>query len=142
MRNPLTAPPRLPEPAAPRGPSTPAVPYLVPVTPRWLTLKYRSVRGRESEDPELRGWQRNYRLNRVNTFSLFDEFMEMSAWVGAGWAVGRSGEGAPHPHPQLRVTPPPRSDPVRLHHHLRGRLPARPAARLLQQRRGDPPGRH
>ncbi|XP_044799859.2 anoctamin-9 isoform X10 [Bubalus bubalis] len=33
-------------------------------------------------------------------------------------------------------------DPVRLHHHLRGCLPAGPAARALQQPRGDPPGRH
>eukprot|EP00074_Homo_sapiens_P095092 XP_016873134.1 anoctamin-9 isoform X2 [Homo sapiens] len=33
-------------------------------------------------------------------------------------------------------------DPVRLHHHLRGRLPAGAAARALQQPRGDPPGRH
>lgn len=43
---------------------------------------------------------------------------------------------------KCRVTAPTRSDPVRLHHHLRGRLPARPAARALQQPRGDPPGRH
>ncbi|XP_028370919.2 anoctamin-9 [Phyllostomus discolor] len=48
----------------------------------WLTLKYRSLRGWESEDPELRSWQRNYRLNRVNTFSLFDEFMEMMIQYG------------------------------------------------------------
>lgn len=41
-----------------------------------------------------------------------------------------------------RVTASVRSDPVWLHHHLRGRLPTRPAARALQQPRGDPPGRH
>ncbi|XP_037694362.1 anoctamin-9 isoform X6 [Choloepus didactylus] len=33
-------------------------------------------------------------------------------------------------------------DAVQLHHHLRGRLPAGPAARALQQRGGDPAGRH
>lgn len=35
-----------------------------------------------SRDPELRDLQRNYLLNPVNTFSLFDEFMEMSMWGG------------------------------------------------------------
>lgn len=49
---------------------------------RWLALKYRLMRahkhGRESRDPDLEEWQRNYRMNPVNTFSLFDEFMEMS----------------------------------------------------------------
>ncbi|XP_011379110.1 anoctamin-9 [Pteropus vampyrus] len=48
----------------------------------WLALKYRSMRGHESRDPELRDWQRNYRLNPVNTFSLFDEFMEMMIQYG------------------------------------------------------------
>lgn len=32
----------------------------------------------KSKDPDLEEWQRNYRMNPVNTFSLFDEFMEMS----------------------------------------------------------------
>ncbi|XP_016075095.1 PREDICTED: anoctamin-9 [Miniopterus natalensis] len=48
----------------------------------WLAHKYRSMRGSESQDPELRNWQRNYRLNPVNTFSLFDEFMEMMIQYG------------------------------------------------------------
>ncbi|XP_054581702.1 anoctamin-9 [Eptesicus fuscus] len=52
--------------------------YLSP----WLAHKYRSMRGSEARDPELRDWQRNYRLNRVNTFSLFDEFMEMMIQYG------------------------------------------------------------
>lgn len=42
-----------------------------------------------SEDPELKEWQRNYRKNPVNTFSLFDEFMEMSVWCSSG--LGRWG---------------------------------------------------
>ena len=57
-----------------------------------------------SQDPELRHWQRNYRLNPVNTFSLFGEFMEMSTRGGAGgrWAEGRRRAGAhgDDPHPQ------------------------------------------
>ncbi|XP_054432815.1 anoctamin-9 [Pteronotus mesoamericanus] len=48
----------------------------------WLALKYRSMRGRLSHDPELKDWQRNYRLNPVDTFSLFDEFMEMMIQYG------------------------------------------------------------
>lgn len=94
-------------PAGALHPGTAPVPYLVLVTPRWLTLKYRSLRGWESEDPELRGWQRNYRLNRVNTFSLFDEFMEMSAWAGrglcggAGPGAGAQGDTAPPPTPAV-----------------------------------------
>lgn len=39
---------------------------------------------RTSGDPELRRLQCNYLLNPVNTFSLFDEFMEMSTWGGWG----------------------------------------------------------
>lgn len=89
MRTPLLprgAPPSsLPPRAGGGAPAPPLpVPHRVLVTPRWLALKYRSMRGHESRDPELRDWQRNYRLNPVNTFSLFDEFMEMSAWAGAG----------------------------------------------------------
>ncbi|XP_045437007.1 anoctamin-9 isoform X1 [Pipistrellus kuhlii] len=52
--------------------------YLTP----WLAHKCRSLRGSEARDPELRDWQRNYRLNRVHTFSLFDEFMEMMIQYG------------------------------------------------------------
>ncbi|KAM5224512.1 anoctamin-9 [Hipposideros larvatus] len=52
--------------------------YLCP----WLAHKCRSMGGRESWDPELRDWQRNYRLNPVYTFSLFDEFMEMMIQYG------------------------------------------------------------
>uniref|UniRef100_G1RA07 Anoctamin n=1 Tax=Nomascus leucogenys TaxID=61853 RepID=G1RA07_NOMLE len=56
--------------------------YLVP----WVTHKCRSLRASESghlpRDPELRDWRRNYLLNPVNTFSLFDEFMEMMIQYG------------------------------------------------------------
>jgi len=31
----------------------------------------------EAEDPCKRQWLSNYRLNEVNIFSLFDEFLEM-----------------------------------------------------------------
>ncbi|KAM9764161.1 anoctamin-9 isoform 2-T2 [Dama dama] len=56
----------------------------------WLAHKYRSLRAL-SQDPELGHWQRNYRLNPVYTFSLFDEFMEMttswrSAWMPSRWS--------------------------------------------------------
>lgn len=89
---------------APPRPAPLPVPHLVPVAPRWLAYKYRSMRGRESRDPELRDWQRNYHLNPVNTFSLFDEFMEMSEWVGAGdRRQGAGGWGAAW---ELRVTTP------------------------------------
>ncbi|XP_053418614.1 anoctamin-9 isoform X3 [Nycticebus coucang] len=88
----------------------------------WLAHRWRSLpslaSGRVTQDPELRNWQRNYRLNPVNTFSLFDEFMEMK-WVS-----------------------PPSSDPVRLHHHLRSCLPSGPTASALQQPCRDPPGCH
>ncbi|XP_057582361.1 anoctamin-9 isoform X5 [Hippopotamus amphibius kiboko] len=47
----------------------------------WLAHKCRSMRAM-SQDPELRHWQHNYRLNPVNTFSLFDEFMEMMIQYG------------------------------------------------------------
>ncbi|XP_059959621.1 anoctamin-9 [Mesoplodon densirostris] len=47
----------------------------------WLAHKCRSVRA-TSQDPELRHWQLNYRLNPVNTFSLFEEFMEMMIQYG------------------------------------------------------------
>ncbi|XP_070282453.1 anoctamin-9 isoform X2 [Myotis yumanensis] len=48
----------------------------------WLAHKCRSMRASEAGDPELRDWQRNYRLNPVYTFSLFDEFMEMMIQYG------------------------------------------------------------
>ncbi|XP_058160843.1 anoctamin-9 isoform X5 [Dasypus novemcinctus] len=55
------------------------VEYLVP----WLALKLRVWRQRRTcPDPELRGWKRNYLLNPVNVFSLFDEFMEMMIQYG------------------------------------------------------------
>ncbi|XP_051001065.1 anoctamin-9 [Acomys russatus] len=58
------------------------VEYLKP----WLAHKYRLMRANEhqpeSKDPELEAWQRNYYLNPVNTFSLFDEFMEMMIQYG------------------------------------------------------------
>uniref|UniRef100_A0A8C6QQR3 Anoctamin n=1 Tax=Nannospalax galili TaxID=1026970 RepID=A0A8C6QQR3_NANGA len=52
--------------------------YLVP----WLAHKYHSMRGPRSGDPELQEWQRNYYMNPVTTFSLFDEFMEMMIQYG------------------------------------------------------------
>ncbi|XP_044799846.2 anoctamin-9 isoform X2 [Bubalus bubalis] len=70
----------------PAPPPTPA-PLLLPVlppgspAPRWLAHKYRSLRA-PSQDPELGLWQRNYRLNPVYTFSLFNEFMEMMIQYG------------------------------------------------------------
>ncbi|ELV12620.1 Anoctamin-9, partial [Tupaia chinensis] len=58
------------------------VEYLTP----WLAYKFRSMpclgHPHLSQDPVLRDWQRNYRLNPVNTFSLFDEFMEMMIQYG------------------------------------------------------------
>uniref|UniRef100_A0A2K5DKK1 Anoctamin n=1 Tax=Aotus nancymaae TaxID=37293 RepID=A0A2K5DKK1_AOTNA len=55
------------------------VEYLGP----WLAHKWRSKRASApARDPELRDWQRNYLLNPVNTFSLFDEFMEMMIQYG------------------------------------------------------------
>ncbi|XP_041630226.1 anoctamin-9 isoform X3 [Vulpes lagopus] len=51
----------------------------------WLAHKCRLMRfklGRASGDPELRDVQHNYLLNPVNTFSLFDEFMEMMIQYG------------------------------------------------------------
>ncbi|XP_008589003.1 PREDICTED: anoctamin-9 [Galeopterus variegatus] len=58
------------------------VEYLGP----WLAHKCRSVaasaRSRMSRDPELREWQRDYLLNAVTPFSLFDEFMEMMMQYG------------------------------------------------------------
>uniref|UniRef100_A0A8C0MEZ0 Anoctamin n=1 Tax=Canis lupus familiaris TaxID=9615 RepID=A0A8C0MEZ0_CANLF len=51
----------------------------------WLAYKCRLMRfklGRASGDPELRDMQHNYLLNPVNTFSLFDEFMEMMIQYG------------------------------------------------------------
>ncbi|KAL0629024.1 Anoctamin-9 [Plecturocebus cupreus] len=55
------------------------VEYLGP----WLAHKWRSKQASApARDPELRNWQRNYLLNPVNTFSLFDEFMEMMIQYG------------------------------------------------------------
>ncbi|XP_059008811.1 anoctamin-9 isoform X1 [Mustela lutreola] len=57
------------------------VEYLSP----WLAHKWRLTRfrlGRASGEPELRGLRRNYLLNPVGTFSLFDEFMEMMIQYG------------------------------------------------------------
>uniref|UniRef100_A0A8D0QQM3 Anoctamin n=1 Tax=Sus scrofa TaxID=9823 RepID=A0A8D0QQM3_PIG len=48
----------------------------------WLAHKWRSMQATVSRDPELRRWQHNYLLNPVNTFSLFDEFMEMMIQYG------------------------------------------------------------
>uniref|UniRef100_A0A0D9RF77 Anoctamin n=1 Tax=Chlorocebus sabaeus TaxID=60711 RepID=A0A0D9RF77_CHLSB len=52
----------------------------------WVSHKFRSLRaslaGHLPQDPELRDWRRNYLLNSVNTFSLFDEFMEMMIQYG------------------------------------------------------------
>ncbi|XP_031531019.2 anoctamin-9 isoform X2 [Vicugna pacos] len=51
----------------------------------WLAHKCRSMRaklGGTAQGPVLRHWQQNYLLNPVNTFSLFDEFMEMMIQYG------------------------------------------------------------
>ncbi|KAI4553514.1 hypothetical protein MJT46_016808 [Ovis ammon polii x Ovis aries] len=55
--------------------------YVAFILGRWLAHKYRSLRA-PSQDPELGHWQRNYRLNPVYTFSLFNEFMEMMIQYG------------------------------------------------------------
>ncbi|XP_012791618.2 anoctamin-9 [Sorex araneus] len=54
--------------------------YLSP----WLSFKWRSrqaARGRHRA-PALQDWRRNYYMNPVNPFSLFDEFMEMMIQYG------------------------------------------------------------
>ncbi|KAF5913678.1 hypothetical protein HPG69_007593 [Diceros bicornis minor] len=56
--------------------------YIAFILGRWLTHKCRSRQGHLSRDPDLEAWQRNYRLNQVNIFSLFDEFMEMMIQYG------------------------------------------------------------
>ncbi|XP_012625012.1 anoctamin-9 isoform X1 [Microcebus murinus] len=52
--------------------------YLCP----WLAHRWRCLFALEPQDPELRDWQRNYLLNSVYPFSLFDEFMEMMIQYG------------------------------------------------------------
>ncbi|KAG8515697.1 Anoctamin-9, partial [Galemys pyrenaicus] len=55
------------------------VEYLYP----WLTHKYHCKELQQDwRDPEFSEWQRNYLLNHVNIFSLFDEFMEMMIQYG------------------------------------------------------------
>ncbi|XP_043829016.1 anoctamin-9 [Dromiciops gliroides] len=58
------------------------VEYLSP----WLTYRIRKLResskGRRLHDPSLEEWLKNYSLNEVNVFSLFDEFMEMMIQYG------------------------------------------------------------
>ncbi|XP_078005085.1 LOW QUALITY PROTEIN: anoctamin-9 [Phascolarctos cinereus] len=58
------------------------VEYLSP----WLTYRIRKLRewpqGRRLHDPNLEEWLKNYSLNEVNIFSLFDEFMEMMVQYG------------------------------------------------------------
>lgn len=56
-------------------------------------LMWASKHGHMSKDPELKEWQRNYYMNPINTFSLFDEFMEMSVWRSVGWADGVGVQG-------------------------------------------------
>ncbi|XP_069909985.1 anoctamin-9 isoform X1 [Oryctolagus cuniculus] len=49
----------------------------------WLAHKWRCMWARlHRTDHELADWQRNYLLNAVTTFSLFDEFMEMMIQYG------------------------------------------------------------
>nr|XP_040139797.1 anoctamin-9 isoform X3 [Ictidomys tridecemlineatus] len=52
----------------------------------WLAHKFRLMtactRSHQPCDPQLQDWQRNYLLNPVTTFSLFDEFMEMMIQYG------------------------------------------------------------
>ncbi|KAL0616527.1 Anoctamin-9 [Plecturocebus cupreus] len=72
----------------------------------WLAQKWRLKQASvPARDPELRNWQRNYLLNPVNTFSLFDEFMEVSGWAlwGGGsrrlrGAAGRGSRRRRDPH--------------------------------------------
>ncbi|XP_021119725.1 anoctamin-9 isoform X3 [Heterocephalus glaber] len=52
--------------------------YLCP----WLAYRWRMLWGCWAGNPELRDWQRNYRLNPVTTFTLFEEFMEMMIQYG------------------------------------------------------------
>ncbi|XP_027715933.1 anoctamin-9 isoform X3 [Vombatus ursinus] len=58
------------------------VEYLSP----WLTYRIRKLRewpqGRRLHDPNLEEWLKNYSLNEVNIFSLFDEFMDMMVQYG------------------------------------------------------------
>ncbi|XP_068964038.1 anoctamin-9 isoform X2 [Petaurus breviceps papuanus] len=58
------------------------VEYLSP----WLTYRIQKLRewpqGRSLPDPSLEEWLKNYSLNEVNVFSLFDEFMEMMIQYG------------------------------------------------------------
>lgn len=53
------------------------------------------TRSHQPCDPQLQDWQRNYLLNPVTTFSLFDEFMEMSMWRRVGRAGAASHAGDP-----------------------------------------------
>ncbi|EDL17995.1 Trp53 inducible protein 5, isoform CRA_b, partial [Mus musculus] len=53
------------------------VEYLCPLLAHKWRLMWASKHGHMSKDPELKEWQRNYYMNPINTFSLFDEFMEM-----------------------------------------------------------------
>ncbi|KAM4850559.1 anoctamin-9 [Urocitellus parryii] len=52
----------------------------------WLAHKFRLMtacaRSHRPYDPQLQDWQRNYLLNSVTNFSLFDEFMEMMIQYG------------------------------------------------------------
>lgn len=57
---------------------------------RWFAYKQKMLWACWAGDLELQDWQRNYCLNPVTSFTLFDEFMEMSAWgMGRGWLLGR-----------------------------------------------------
>ncbi|XP_031240524.1 anoctamin-9 isoform X2 [Mastomys coucha] len=58
------------------------VEYLRPLLAHKCRLMRAYKHGHTSEDPELKEWQRNYHMNPVNTFSLFDEFMEMMIQYG------------------------------------------------------------
>ncbi|XP_045871057.1 anoctamin-9 isoform X2 [Meles meles] len=57
--------------------------YLSPwLAHKWRVLRFRLGRPSASGEPELRDLRRNYLLNPVGTFSLFDEFMEMMIQYG------------------------------------------------------------
>ncbi|EDL17994.1 Trp53 inducible protein 5, isoform CRA_a [Mus musculus] len=58
------------------------VEYLCPLLAHKWRLMWASKHGHMSKDPELKEWQRNYYMNPINTFSLFDEFMEMMIQYG------------------------------------------------------------
>ncbi|XP_021501901.1 anoctamin-9 [Meriones unguiculatus] len=56
--------------------------YLCPLLAHKCRLMCAKGHDQEFRDPELEEWRLNYHMNPVNTFSLFDEFMEMMIQYG------------------------------------------------------------